>query len=107
MEVMIVKLRHMGKKLSPEEVKAAPRTRGFIAIKYWILKNAQEDRRVKELVLHSDRADASPIITRLQDVEQTRLKGIDMVYVGRELVETKHYPQAWWVTLCGRGAGQR
>ena len=41
----------------------------------------------------------------LQDAEQTKLKGYEMVYVGRELVSNKHYAQVWWVRVEGRSQG--
>jgi hypothetical protein len=104
MEVTVVKLRHEGKKLSPAQLEAAPRMHGFMCIDYWHLKNGQEDRRVKELLLKAaEDATARPMLT-LTDPEQTQLKGVDMVYTGTEKLDGVVYQQAWWVKLDVRPA---
>jgi hypothetical protein len=97
MEVTVVKLRRHGIKIAKEALDAEPHVHGFLAIKYWHLKNGREDRKVKELILQSaEGAHCSPILT-LTDADQTQLKGVDMVYVGTERVGDQVYPQAWWV----------
>ena len=93
MEVTVVKLRHLGKKLSADEVKSAQQHHGFMSINYRHLKNSTEDRRVKELTLRSANTDSSPMVICLQDAEQTKLKGYEMVYVGRELVSNRSRPR--------------
>jgi|GEM_PF-2951564 len=51
MEVTVVKLRLEGVKLTPEQLKEAPRVHGFMAIKYWRLKDGRVDMMIKELIL--------------------------------------------------------
>ena len=99
MEVTVVKLRQLGKKLSPEQLEAAPREHGFMRIDYWHLRNGTEDRLVKELKLHSADTESSRVLLTLTEPVQTKLKGYDMVYTGTEYVGGATYQQAWWVKL--------
>ena len=105
MEVTVVKLRSMGTKLSPEQLEAAPRVHGFMAIKYWRLKDGQVDMMIKELILQPhEGANCNPTLT-LKSPDQTRLDGMDMVYVGTEKLEGVEHSQAWWVKLDIRPVG--
>ncbi len=64
MEVTVVKLRHDGEKLSREQLDAAPRVQGFIAIKYWRLQNGRVDTMIKELILQPhEGANCNPTLT--------------------------------------------
>ena len=69
MEVSVVRLRHLGKKLSAEQVKAAQQHHGFMSISYWHLKIGTEDRRVKELALHTSKEVSSPMLNVLPAAE--------------------------------------
>ncbi len=105
MEVTIVKLRQDGEKLSREQLEAAPRVHGFMAISYWRLKDGRVDMMIKELILlPHEGANCNPIL-KLKSPDQTRLDGMDMVYVGTEKVDGVEYPQAWWVKVDIRPVG--
>lgn len=105
MEVTVVKLRRYGEKIPKEELGAQPRVHGFMSINYWRLKDGRVDTMIKELILlPSEGATCSPTM-RLTSPDQTRLDGMDMVYVGTERVDDVDYPQAWWVKCDPRATG--
>jgi len=105
MEVVVVKLRRYGEKIPKDEISGAPRVRGFMAIKYWRLKDGRVDTMIKELILlPHEGANCGPTL-KLTAPDQTRLDGMDMVYVGTETVEGVEYPQAWWVRCDPRPIG--
>ena len=99
MEVTVIKLRELGRKLPEERVRAEPPLRGHLEIAHWHLKNHTEDRIVKELVLKTAPTATCAPTARLVNAQQTRLKGDDMVYVGTETVAGVVYAQAWWCRL--------
>jgi len=105
MEVVVVKLRRHGEKIPRDELDAQPRVRGFMAIHYWRLKDGRVDMTIKELILlPHEGANCNPILL-LNAPDQTRLDGMDMVYVGTEKIDGVEYPQAWWVKCDPRPAG--
>ena len=106
MEVTVVKLRRAGIKIPRAQLDAEPRVHGFMSIRYWILENGREPRRkIKELMVHSVPDAHCSALACLTDPVQTRLKGMDMVYVGVEGVDGVEYSQAWWVKCDPRPVG--
>jgi len=105
MEVTVVKLRRDGIKIPKAQLDTELRIHGFMSIKYWRLADGRVDMMVKELVvLPSEDATCSPMLT-LKWPEQTRLKGMNMVYVGTEKIHDVERQQAWWVSVDMRQTG--
>lgn len=99
MEVTVVKMRHQGEKLSPEQLEQAPRHHGLLEIHYWILENGRERRWIKELLLKPLASRPARALMKMTEPDQTQLKGSDMVYIGTETEDGQPYLQAWWVKL--------
>ena len=98
MEVTVVRLRRLGRKIPKEQLDSEPRVHGFMSLHYWILENGREPRRtMKELLVHSAPNAHCSALLCLVGADQTKLRGLDMVYTGTERIDGVEYPQAWWV----------
>ena len=109
MYVEVRVLRHEGKRLPSDTVRAVPPVRGFLSVDRWTLApgGGEPSEIVTSALLTGSEDPRTPHV--LPSLERVRIKrwiGSDLVLLGEEFVmgsgvPGRYWRQAWWVKLLG------